>query len=176
MAGGEGLVLWITGLPSSGKSTLAAILARRLSERGCRVEILDADSLRTVLTPRPSYTEEERDWFYEVLGFLAELLARNGITVLVAATAHRRAYRDSARRRISRFAEVYLRCPIEVCRRRDVKGLYEKARQGVIRTLPGEQVPFESPEAPEAEVDTGTYSPEEAAQSVLDRLADSGLL
>ena len=170
-----GMVLWLTGLPASGKTTLAKELLRLLADRGFEVELLDADSLRTVLTPRPTYTDHERDWFYEALVYLAELLSKHGIAVLVAATAHRRAYRDQARRRLSRFAEIYVQCDIETCRRRDPKGLYAAAGRGDITSLPGEQVTFEVPESPEIRVDTSKLAPPAAARAVMERLETLGV-
>lgn len=172
----DGLTLWLTGRPASGKSTIAAELAQRLSGRGIDTEILDADDLRSVLTPRPSYTDEERDWFYGVLVFLAELLSRHGVTVLIAATGHRRAYRDEARRRIPRFREVHVICSPETCRARDPKGLYQRADRGEISGLPGEQVPYEAPEAPWLAVDTERVGRHEAVERVMAKLVEEGLL
>ncbi len=172
----EGLAIWLTGLPGSGKSTLAGMIAGRLDRMGHAVEVLDADVLRQVLTPRPTYTAEERDWFYGVLVALAEILTRHGVTVVVAATAHRQAYRERARRRLPRFAEVYVRCPIEVCRRRDPKGLYARARQGGTVTLPGEQEPYEAPERPEAVADTEHLTADQSADAVVEQLQRTGSL
>jgi len=171
-----GLTIWLTGLPASGKTTLAGVLAARLAERSRAVEVLDADALRQILTPRPRYDEEERKWFYGILVYLAGLLSGHGVTVLIAATAHRRAYRELARHTLPRFAEVYVSCPIEDCRRRDRKGLYERARLGLIQTLPGEQEPYEPPEAPSAVANTGLLDPEEAADSVIHQLDQAGSL
>ncbi len=175
-AGQAGLTIWLTGLPASGKTTLAGVLAARLAERGHSVEVLDADALRQILTPRPRYDEEERKWFYGVLVYLADLLSRHGVTVLLAATAHRRAYRELARGTLPRFAEVYVSCPIGECRRRDRKELYQRARLGLIQTLPGEQEPYEAPEAPSAVANTELLDPEEAADSVIHQLEQAGAL
>lgn len=172
----SGLVLWLTGPPASGKSTLARVLDQRLSGLGLDVEILDSDSLRSVLTPRATYSAEERDWFYGVLVYLARLLSEHGVTVLVAATAHRRAYRESARCSLPRFWEVHVDCPLEVCRARDPKGLYGRAREGSVTGLPGEQEPYEEPLSPEARVDTSELSADAAADALLERLESSGLL
>jgi adenylylsulfate kinase len=168
------MVLWLTGLPASGKTTLAKELRTRLTERGVAAELLDADELRKILTPHPDYTERERDWFYGVLVYLADLLSKHGIAVLVAATAHRRAYRDEARRRLPRFIEIYVDCDIETCRRRDPKGLYAAAGRGAISSLPGEQVGFEAPESPEVHVNTSKLAPPAAAQAVMERLETLG--
>ena len=105
---GPGFVLWLTGLPSAGKTCLARELVGLLAERGMAVQILDSDELRRVLTPDPTYSPQERDWFYDTLGYIAALLARNGVPVIVAATAPRRDHRRAARQRVERFAEIYV--------------------------------------------------------------------
>jgi adenylylsulfate kinase len=162
-----GFGIWLTGLPSSGKTTLAHALSRLLAERDIGVQLLDSDDLRRKLTPNPTYSDEERDWFYDMVTFLAALLTDNGVNVAVAATAPRRAYREAARERLARFAEVYVHCPPEKCRARDPKGLWERADRGEIATLPGAGVPYEPPEHPEVFVDTAHLSTEEAARRIL---------
>ncbi|MBU1206281.1 MAG: adenylyl-sulfate kinase [Proteobacteria bacterium] len=170
-----GFAVWLTGLPSSGKTTVANALSLLLSERGISVQILDSDDLRRRLTPHPTYSHEERDWFYDMVVFLAELLTENGVNVLISATAPRRAYRDEARTRIKRFAEVYVTCPEEVCRKRDSKGLWEQADRGEITALPGAGVPYEPPDAPEVKVDTAHLSIEDAVHQILNDLEKQGL-
>jgi adenylylsulfate kinase len=170
-----GFAIWLTGLPSSGKTTLANVLRLLLSERGISAQILDSDDLRKRLTPHPTYSHEERDWFYDMVIFLAELLTENGVNVLIAATAPRRSYRNQARSRIKRFAEVYVDCPVEVCRKRDSKGLWEQADKGEIIGLPGAGVPYEPPDSPEVKVDTAQLSIEEAAHHSLNELEKQGL-
>ncbi|MDQ7030947.1 MAG: adenylyl-sulfate kinase [Ardenticatenia bacterium] len=162
-----GWVVWITGLPASGKTSLALSLRRRLNELGVSVAVLDSDELRPIFTPNPTFTHEERDRFYAALVELAHLLARYGVNVIVAATANRVAYRRMARRTLPLFAEVWTRCPPDVCRRRDQKGLYTAAERGDITTLPGVGAPYEVPEAADVVVDTARLSPEEAADIVL---------
>jgi len=169
-----GFAIWLTGLPSSGKTTLAHALSRLFSERGVVVQELDSDDLRRVLTPNPTYSAEERDWFYEVAAFLAGLLTDNGVNVLIAATASRRAHRQAARDRIVRFAEVYVDCSPEMCRARDPKGLWEQADKGEITTLPGAGVPYEPPQSPEVRVDTARLSVEEAADQIVCQLDEQG--
>jgi adenylylsulfate kinase len=177
MPGGQsGFALWLTGLPSSGKTTLAHALHRQLASRGIAVQVLDSDELRQRLTPNPTYTPEERDWFYGMVAYLAELLADNGVNVLIAATASRRTYRQAARERIPRFAEVYVECAPAVCRARDPKGLWERAAEGQITGLPGADAPYEPPVAPEARVDTARTSVEEAAGQVMAQLEAQGFL
>jgi len=172
----RGFAIWLTGLPSSGKTTLAHALGRLLHERGISVQILDSDELRRRLTPQPTYSPEERDWFYDIITFLAELLTANRVNVLIAATASRRAYRQAARDRIARFAEIYVDCPPNVCRARDPKGLWERADRGEIATLPGAGAPYEAPDDPDVRVDTARYSAEAAARTILRRLDDQGFL
>ena len=120
-------VVWLTGLPSSGKTTLAAKLTERLRERSVLCCLLDGDELRAALIPRPGYDEASRVDFYATLGNLAALLERQGLIVVVAATAHRRDYRERARRAARRFLEVWVNVPLDECRRRDSKGLYAAA-------------------------------------------------
>ena len=165
-----GFALWLTGLPSSGKTTLAHALSGLLRERGIAVQILDSDELRCRLTPNPVYSAEERDWFYNTVTFLAELLTANGVNVLIAATASRRAFRQRARECIARFAEVYVACLPEVCRARDPKSLWERADRGEITSLPGVGAVYEAPRAPEATVDTDRHSPQAAAHHILRQL------
>lgn len=168
--GQQGFALWLTGLPSSGKTTLAHALKRLLASRGLSALVLDSDELRQRLTPNPTYSPEERDWFYGVVAYLAGLLARNGVNVLIAATAPRSQYRQAARRQITHFAEVYVECSPEVCRMRDPKGLWRRVDEGEISGLPGADAPYEVPPSPEAQVDTERTTVEEAAHQVLAQL------
>lgn len=170
----EGFAIWLTGLPSSGKTTLAYALSHLLIERGVAVQVLDSDDLRRRLTPNPTYSPEERDWFYDVVTFLAGLLTDNGVNVLIAATASRRVYRQAARDRIARFAEVYVHCSPEVCRARDPKGLWKWADEGEITMLPGAGAPYEPPESPEVRVDTERLLVKEAADHILSQLDEQG--
>jgi adenylylsulfate kinase len=165
-----GFAIWLTGLPSSGKTTLAQALSHFLLERGISVQVLDSDDLRRRLTPHPTYSSAERDWFYDVVIFLIGLLTDNGVNVMIAATAPRRAYRDAARSRINRFAEVYVDCSPEVCRKRDPKGLWKSADKGEITLLPGVGTSYEPPESPEVRVDTTCLSIEESAYRILQQL------
>ena len=170
-----GFAIWLTGLPSSGKTTVAHALSDLLAERGIAVQVLDSDELRTRLTPNPHYSPQERDWFYAMVTFLAELLTQNGANCLIAATASRRAYREAARRRIKRFAEVYVDCPPAVCQERDPKGLWQRAHKREIDALPGFGSPYEPPESPDVRVDTGgRLSAKDAAQDILSQLDSKG--
>jgi len=168
----EGWALWLTGLPSSGKSTIARALAERLGRMGVRVQILETDELRKVLTPNPRYTEEERDFFYNAMVYIGTLLVRNGVNVIFDATANRRRYREWARSRIGRFAEVYVKCPLEVCMERDVKGIYRAALEGKAKTVPGLQAPYEEPLNPEVVVETDRMTVEECVEKILTELSE----
>lgn len=169
-----GFAIWLTGLPSSGKTTLAYTLSSMLLDRGVAVQVLDSDELRQKLTPNPTYSPEERDWFYGVVTYLAGLLTDDGVNVLVAATASRRAYREAARVRIDRFAEVYVDCSREVCRARDPKGLWKRAAKGAISALPGVGTPYEPPQSPEIRVDTAHLSIDDASHQILCQLDRQG--
>ena len=164
----SGAVVWLTGLPSSGKSTLAGRLVARLRAAGRPAVVLDGDEVRDALVPRPGYTPEERDSFYATLARLAALLARQQLIVLVAATGHRRVYRDRARALSPRFLEVFLEVPAEECRRRDRKGLYAQAASGTVSNLPGAGAEFEPPKAPEVVARGGEDSG--ALDEILSRL------
>lgn len=162
----QGFAIWLTGLPSSGKSTVARALQRRLALRGIETRRLDADSVRRWLTPDLGYSRAERDYFYEVLVDVALTLTQRGINVIIAATGSLRRYREAARQRLARFAEVYIDCDRQVCRARDPKGLWRLASQGRITTLPGAGSPYEPPTDPEVRVDTGFLSISEAATRI----------
>ena len=141
----EPFAVWITGLPASGKSTLAAALKGELAKRGVQAAVLESDELRRLLTPKPRYDEEGRDAFYGTLLQLGLLLLRQGVSVIFDATANRRRYRDRARELIPRYFEVHVDTPLDECRARDPKGLYRAAPA----SLPGLQAPYEPPLRPE---------------------------
>jgi adenylylsulfate kinase len=143
------VVVWFTGLPSSGKSRLAQRLQQRLAERGLTCCLLDGDRVRNLLQPKPGYTAREREDFYVTLGNLAAEIAQQGLPVLVPATASKRSYRDHARRCAPEFIEVWLEADAEECRKRDAKGLYARFARGEVQGLPGEDEPYEVPEAPD---------------------------
>lgn len=167
-----GFAIWLTGLPASGKTTLAYALSRRLAERHVHTQVLDSDALREKLTPDPTYARDERDRFYALLAFIAGLLTDNGVNVLIAATGLRRAYRETARGSIQRFAEVFVDCPPAVCRQRDPKGLWARADAGEIDRLPGAGAPYEPPANPEVRVDTSQLSVDDATDWILRQLEE----
>lgn len=144
----SGAVIWLTGLPSSGKSTLAQRVRARLLETGVVPAVLDGDELRA-LVPSLLFDDASRVRFYEIVAQLAGLLARQGLVVLVPATAHRRALRARARALAPRFVEVYVTTALAECERRDPKGLYARARKGEALHLPGVGEPYELPESPD---------------------------
>ncbi len=160
--------IWITGLPASGKSTIVSALRPRLEALGLTVEVLESDAVRRILTPEATYSQAERDLFYRALAFTGQRLVANGVTVIFDATASMRGYRDYARREISRFAEVAIDCPLDVCMQRDRKGTYGKGQRGETATVPGLQVPYEGPVNPEVRIDTTKVQPPEAAARILE--------
>ena len=164
----QGFAVWITGLPASGKSTVAAALASALRARNVAVEVLESDVLRRVFTPRARYDEAERDTFYGQLTYLGALLVRHGVAVVIDATANRRAYRDQARQQISRFLEVYVDTPLEVCMRRDPKGIYRQAAE-----VPGLKAPYEPPFDPDLVIHGDQEPPESAARRIVAKLIES---
>ena len=162
--------IWITGLPASGKSTVTSALARQIRERGIPVAVLESDVLRKMFSAQPRYDEQDRKYFYGSLAFIGRVLTEHGVTVIFDATANRRSYRDRARQQIRRFVEVFVDCPLEVCIRRDPKGIYGKAKQGEAAYVPGIQTPYETPEWPDVIVHSDRDDPEDAAKRIIDAL------
>ena len=160
--------VWLTGLPASGKSTIARELRPRLEALGLTVEVLESDAVRRILTPAATYSREERDLFYRALAFIGERLVAYDVTVLFDATASRRAYRDVARSMIPRFAEVAVECPLAVCMQRDRKGTYRKGERGETGSVPGLQEPYAPPLVPELRIDTVKLPTEESVRLILD--------
>lgn len=161
----EGVVVWFTGRPSAGKSTLAGAVSARLGALGRAACVLDGDAVREALVPAPGYDEAARQGFYATLARLAAYLAGQGLVVLVPATAHRRAFRAEARALAPAFVEVYVSAPGDVCAGRDVKGLYAGVRAGALAGLPGVDAAYEEPDAPDV-VATGGHDRE-----AIDRIA-----
>jgi adenylylsulfate kinase len=156
MTARRGFAVWITGLPSSGKSSVTGELVQELHELGVPVLVLESDEMRAILTPEATYSPAERDRFYQTLVLIGALATRNGINVIFDATANRRAYREHARSVIPAFIEAYIECPLEVCMNRDPKGIYGRARSGAASTVPGLQMPYEPPLSPEITLDCRT--------------------
>ena len=160
--------IWITGLPASGKSTIVSALTPQLEAMGLAVEVLESDEVRRVVTPIPTYAEEERDLFYRSLAFTGQKLVAHGVTVVFDATASRRVYRDFARSLIPRFIEVSVECPLTTCMERDKKGTYRKGQLGESLTVPGLQSLYEAPIDPDLRIDTTTTPSGDAAGRIVD--------
>lgn len=163
----QGLTVWFTGLSGAGKSTLAEAVAARLRADGARVEILDGDVVRQSLCAGLGFSKEDRDTNIRRVGFVAELLTRNGVIVLVAAISPYRAVREEVRAKIGSFVEVYVQCPLDELVRRDVKGLYRRALAGEIGNFTGVSDPYEAPENPDVLVNSDIEGVDESVAAVL---------
>lgn len=163
----QGATVWLTGLPSAGKTTIARALEKRLLDGGRKVEVLDGDVVRTHLTRDLGFSRDDRDENIRRIGFVANLLSRNGVVVLCSVISPYRAVRDEVRSlHEAPFIEVHVATPVEVCEQRDVKGLYAKARAGEVHSLTGVDDPYEPPLAPEVVVRTESLSVDDAAELV----------
>ncbi len=171
----NGFTIWFTGLSGAGKSTLAEALMPILKERGHKVEILDGDVVRTNLSKGLGFSKEDRDINIRRIGFVCNLLSRNGVVAISAAISPYKEIRDEVRSTIDNFIEVYVECPVDVLADRDVKGLYKKALAGEIKNFTGVSDPYEAPESPEIAVDSSKQTMEESLQIILDRLEALGL-
>ena len=173
---GRGVTLWFTGLSGSGKTTLSQYIAPVLRENGCKVEVLDGDEVRQNLSKDLGFSREDRDTNIKRIGWVAGLLARNGVVAMTAAISPYRETRRWCRNRIGDFVEIYVNCPLDVCEKRDVKGLYARARAGEIAHFTGIDDPYEPPEAPEVVVNTDRETVEESVRKVMDCLRSLGYL
>lgn len=171
---GYGFTIWFTGLSGSGKTTLARQVGRNLRARGLKVEVLDGDVVRQNLSKGLGFSKEDRDTNIRRIGFVCNLLSRNGVVAIAAAISPYRAVRDEVRasQDTGRFIEVFLDCPIEVLIQRDVKGLYQKALTGQVERFTGVSDPYEPPENPEIVLQTGCEREEESAAKILAWLED----
>jgi adenylylsulfate kinase len=170
----RGVTVWFTGLSGAGKTTISTALEQILRARGWKVEVLDGDIVRTNLTKGLGFSKADRDENIRRIGFVANLLTRNGVAVLVSAISPYREIRDEVRGRIGSFVEVYVNAPVEVCEQRDVKGLYKKARAGEIKGFTGVDDPYEQPLHPEVECRTDREALEECVAKVLRALEGYG--
>jgi len=171
-----GFCIWLTGLPSAGKTTIARELLAPLRARGWFAELLDGDEVRQGLSADLGFDRKSRESHAGRVAFVAKVLARNGAIPIVALISPYRSSRASAREEIGRFVEVYVSTPIQVCEARDVKGLYRKARAGEIKDMTGVDDPYEPPEHPDITVDTLDRAPAESATYILSELARLGWL
>ncbi len=172
----KGFTIWFTGMSGAGKTTVAHILEKRLREHNAKVEVLDGDVVRTHLSKGLGFSKEDRDTNIRRIGFVCELLSRNGVIAIGAAISPYRAVRDEVRSQIENFVEVHAHCPLEKLIERDVKGLYKKALAGEIPEFTGISDPYEEPLNPEVVIDSSTETPEESAEKIWDKLEDLGLL
>lgn len=172
----KGFTLWFTGLVCSGKSALADALANDLKMRGMKVERLDGDIVRKSLTRDLGFSDEDRRMNIERVTFVAKLLTRNGVAVLASFISPFNDIRDYSRKEIGTYILVYVKCPLEVCEQRDVKGLYAKARAGEIKKFTGIDSPFEEPDKADIIVDTYKQNVEESKEIVLKALNKMGYL
>ncbi len=172
----KGVTIWFTGLPCSGKTTLANKVKEELEKRGYRVEQLDGDVTRKYLSKGLGFTKEDRDENIRRVGFVCELLTRNGAIVTAAFVSPYREIRDEIRKKIGNFVEVYVKCPVEVCIQRDVKGMYKKALAGEIKNFTGISDPYEEPLNPDVVVETDKESIEESASKVIAKLEELGYI
>ncbi len=174
----KGTILWLTGLSASGKSSLAKCLFARLSAAGHRAYVLDGDALRRGLTRDLGFSPADREENIRRIGEVAKLFSEAGVTVLVAVIAPYRRGREFVRQlvRSGTFVEIWCRCPIEVCERRDPKGLYKRARAGKLEAFTGVSAPYEEPLHPELVIDTDQCDPEAGAQRVLEYLVETGVV
>ncbi|MBD0341445.1 MAG: adenylyl-sulfate kinase [Microcoleus sp. Co-bin12] len=172
----KGFILWFTGLSGSGKTTITKALEPELKARGCKVEILDGDVVRTNLSKGLGFSQEDRNTNIRRIGFVAHLLSRNGVVAMTAAISPYRAIRDEIRAMEPNFVEVYVTAPLEVCEGRDVKGLYAKARAGEIKGFTGIDDPYEEPVNPEIICYTERESVEESVKKVLTKLEQLGYI
>lgn len=172
----QGFTLWFTGLSGAGKTTLARLVETELRKLGRKVEVLDGDEIRENLSQGLGFSKEDRDTQVRRIGYVAKLLSRNGVIAIVAAISPYRAARNEVRRQIGAFVEVYVKCPLETCIERDVKGLYARALRGEISQFTGISDPYEPPERPEITVDTSLATREQSLQHILTELIRLGHL
>ncbi len=172
----EAPVVWITGLPASGKTTLARSLLQRLRKLGLRSEMLDGEELRKKLSPDLGFSKEDRRNHASRVTYISSLLARNGIIPIVAIISPYREFRATSRAEVSHFLEVYVKCSLETCKRRDKKSLYEMAEKGLLKNVTGFNDPYEEPENADVIIDSESESPELSAEKIIAKLIDLGFL
>ncbi|MEM9156288.1 MAG: adenylyl-sulfate kinase [Cyanobacteria bacterium P01_F01_bin.33] len=172
----QGCVIWFTGLSGSGKSTVSDVVAKALKKTQCKLETLDGDVVRTNLSKGLGFSREDRNINILRIGFVCELLARNGVIAMTAAISPYRAIRDQLKARIPNFIEIFVDASVEECARRDVKGLYAKAFSGEIPQFTGVSDPYEEPLNPNLVLHTQDETVEESAMKVLNYLVDNGFI
>ena len=170
----DGVTLWFTGLPCSGKTTISHLVFERLQRSRLKVELLDGDVVRQKLTKGLGFSKEDRDENIRRIGYVCHLLSRNGVIAVGAAISPYRVIRDELRHLIGCFVEIYVQCPLEVCVQRDCKGMYKRALAGELKNFTGVSDPYEEPLHPEIVLHTDQETPEESAGKVLEFLRIRG--
>lgn len=172
----KGATVWFTGIPSSGKSTIAREVYQQLYDRHCAVELLDGAEVRESLSRGLGFSREDREENVRRIGYVAKLLSRNGVIAICAAVSPYQASRDEVRRNTSNFVEIYVHCPVEVAESRDTDGMYARARRGEIAEFTGVNAPYEAPQAPEVFVDSAAESVEQGSWKVMRSLEMLGII
>lgn len=172
----KGFVLWLTGLSGAGKTTVAELIEQRLLTLGAKVEVLDGDVVRTHLSKGLGFSEEDRNENIRRIGFVAEILSRNGVIVIVAAISPYRKAREEVRAKIPDFVEVFFDCSLDVLIERDVKGLYKKALAHEIEHFTGISDPYEPPLSPDVVIHSDCAGPDDSALTIWSALWGRGLL
>lgn len=172
----RGFCLWLTGLPSAGKTTIGRALVPKLEARGWNVELLDGDEIRMGLSSDLGFDRKAREMHASRVTYVAKVLARNGVIPIVTLISPYATSRAKARQDIGSFVEIYVTTPLAICEERDVKGLYKKARAGQIKEMTGIDDPYEPPEYPEIRIETEHHSPVESADEILRELERRGLI
>jgi adenylylsulfate kinase len=172
----KGYTLWFTGLPSSGKSTLARMVETRLTQMGFHTEVLDGDEVRLRLSKGLGFSKEDRDENIRRISYVANIITRCGGVAITCAISPYREIRDEARKEIGRFVEIYVKCPIEECIKRDVKGLYKRAISGEIPNFTGISDPYEEPLRPEITLETNIETMNESVEKILRILKELGYI
>jgi len=181
MTSQSGWCVWVTGLPGSGKSVISQALHKLLKQKSIHAQLLPSDALRKVLTPKPTYSLEERATVYQTLAYIAKLLTQNNVNVIIDATGNLRRYRQNARKQIPSYIEAYLECPLNVCIQRETKRgktyqapkqIYTRGLEGKAPTVPGIGQPYEPPLNPEITINTTKHTPKQAAQKILQKILE----
>jgi adenylylsulfate kinase len=172
----KGFTIWFTGLSGSGKTTIAHRVEGTLRKMGCNVEVLDGDVVRTNLSKGLGFSKEDRDTNIKRIGFVCNLLSRNGVVAIASAISPYREIRDYNRKEIGNFVEVFVKCSVEECQKRDVKGLYKKAANGEIKNFTGVSDPYEEPLNAEVILETDKETVEESTEKLLRKLGETGYI
>lgn len=172
----KGFTVWLTGLPGSGKTTIVQKLESKLMEKGLKVEVFDGDTVRKNLSPDLGFTKEDRDLHNKRVIYMSKLLTRNGVISIVSLISPYRSTRNFAREELKDFIEVYVKCSLEECIKRDPKGLYKRAICGEIKDLTGIQHPYEEPLNPEVVIDTESENVHEGVEKIISTIQELGYL